>query len=215
MSARDSPELFAACHVLHRLLAPRHPPRALCSLTPSASDQSGQRQMGNLPCHSSERQDFRDGSLYNSAKSKISIYCRNTYPVVKVQARRETGYADDASVVSPIQRSAGRWPSFGRTRISDSMAGPEPLETHSEETRASVGPTSSCHGSTWTLQFVLVGCHPPGLCGGDEETRTPDPLLAKEMLFQLSYVPPPHVGCGDGGRFWTRTRDLCLIRAVL
>ena len=32
--------------------------------------------------------------------------------------------------------------------------------------------------------------------GGDEETRTPDPLLAKEMLFQLSYVP---AGC-DGGR---------------
>ena len=27
--------------------------------------------------------------------------------------------------------------------------------------------------------------------GGDEETRTPDPLLAKEMLYQLSYVPAP------------------------
>ena len=27
--------------------------------------------------------------------------------------------------------------------------------------------------------------------GGDEETRTPDPLLAKEMLCQLSYVPAP------------------------
>ena len=39
-SARDSPGLNAACHVLHRLLAPRHPPRALCSLTPSASDQA-------------------------------------------------------------------------------------------------------------------------------------------------------------------------------
>ena len=25
--------------------------------------------------------------------------------------------------------------------------------------------------------------------GGDEETRTPDPLLAKEMLFRLSYAP--------------------------
>ena len=48
--------------------------------------------------------------------------------------------------------------------------------------------------------------------GGDEETRTPDPLLAKEMLCQLSYVPSRPVG---GGRFWTRTRDLCLIRAVL
>jgi hypothetical protein len=49
--------------------------------------------------------------------------------------------------------------------------------------------------------------------GGDEETRTPDPLLAKEMLYQLSYVPRAPVG--SGGRFWTRTRDLCLIRAVL
>ena len=27
--ARPSPQLFAACHVLHRLLAPRHPPDAL------------------------------------------------------------------------------------------------------------------------------------------------------------------------------------------
>jgi len=50
--------------------------------------------------------------------------------------------------------------------------------------------------------------------GGDEETRTPDPLLAKEMLYQLSYVPGVR-WVGDGGRFWTRTRDLCLIRAVL
>ena len=50
--------------------------------------------------------------------------------------------------------------------------------------------------------------------GGDEETRTPDPLLAKEMLYQLSYVPDVR-WVGDGGRFWTRTRDLCLIRAVL
>jgi hypothetical protein len=32
--------------------------------------------------------------------------------------------------------------------------------------------------------------------GGDEETRTPDPLLAKEMLCQLSYVPAP------GGEWW-------------
>ena len=29
--------------------------------------------------------------------------------------------------------------------------------------------------------------------GGDEETRTPDPLLAKEMLSQLSYVPLPTI----------------------
>ena len=33
------------------------------------------------------------------------------------------------------------------------------------------------------------GADPGG--GGDEETRTPDPLLAKEMLYRLSYVPTP------------------------
>jgi hypothetical protein len=33
----------------------------------------------------------------------------------------------------------------------------------------------------------VVRCRPSS--GGDEETRTPDPLLAKEMLCQLSYVP--------------------------
>ena len=36
--------------------------------------------------------------------------------------------------------------------------------------------------------------------GGDEETRTPDPLLAKEMLFQLSYVPVEL--CDSVGPLW-------------
>lgn len=54
-----------------------------------------------------------------------------------------------------------------------------------------------------------------GSGGGDEETRTPDPLLAKEMLCQLSYVPVTQESAGSGGRTWTRTRDLGLIRAAL
>ena len=36
-AACASPWLFAACYVLHRHLAPRHPPRALNTLTPSSS----------------------------------------------------------------------------------------------------------------------------------------------------------------------------------
>ena len=28
--------------------------------------------------------------------------------------------------------------------------------------------------------------------GGDEENRTPDPLLARQVLSQLSYIPRPH-----------------------
>ena len=33
-SARNSPELIAACYVLHRLSVPRHPPNALVILDP-------------------------------------------------------------------------------------------------------------------------------------------------------------------------------------
>ena len=44
----------------------------------------------------------------------------------------------------------------------------------------------SSESSTVGIRFgVGLG----GEDGGDEETRTPDPLLAKEMLCQLSYVP--------------------------
>ena len=46
--ARNSPKHFAACHVLHRLLAPRHPPRALCSLT-SLSNQPNGRTAATAP----------------------------------------------------------------------------------------------------------------------------------------------------------------------
>ena len=38
----------------------------------------------------------------------------------------------------------------------------------------------------WIAPAVMSGS---AAGGGDEETRTPDPLLAKEMLYQLSYVP--------------------------
>jgi hypothetical protein len=34
------------------------------------------------------------------------------------------------------------------------------------------------------------------LLGGDERTRTADPLLAKQVLYQLSYVPL--LSCDDG-----------------
>ena len=58
---------------------------------------------------------------------------------------------------------------------------------------------SCCFGDgTRTVRLCIVGgCS----SGGDEETRTPDPLLAKEMLYQLSYVPAPSPGrmVGDSG----------------
>ena len=39
------------------------------------------------------------------------------------------------------------------------------------------------------LTHAAVGSFVLDFAGGDEETRTPDPLLAKEVLSQLSYIP--------------------------
>ena len=39
--ARGSPQIFAACHVLHRLLAPRHPPDALLILITACNPSPG------------------------------------------------------------------------------------------------------------------------------------------------------------------------------
>ena len=38
--------------------------------------------------------------------------------------------------------------------------------------------------------------------GGDEGTRTPDPLLAKEVLSQLSYIPAADRCYPMLGRWW-------------
>ena len=50
-----------------------------------------------------------------------------------------------------------------------------------------------------------------GNARGDGRARTGDPLLAKQVLSQLSYIP---VGPG-GGPFWIRTRDLTVISRAL
>ena len=35
----------------------------------------------------------------------------------------------------------------------------------------------------------MISVRLPSSLGGDEENRTPDPLLAKQVLSQLSYTP--------------------------
>ena len=47
---------------------------------------------------------------------------------------------------------------------------------------------------------------------GDGEIRTLDPLLARQVLSQLSYTP---TFLCSGGLKWTRTTDLTLIRRAL
>ena len=48
--------------------------------------------------------------------------------------------------------------------------------------------------------------------GGGERDRTDDPLLAKQVLSQLSYTPSVSIPGGSG---WARTNDPRLIKTVL
>ncbi len=71
-------------------------------------------------------------------------------------------------------------------------------------------------GSESWLHADLFGWECAGVCvrtrrGGDGRARTGDPLLAKQVLSQLSYIPE---GPG-GGPFWIRTRDLTVISRAL
>ena len=61
---------------------------------------------------------------------------------------------------------------------------------------------------------VLTAMSFPFLPSGDGEIRTLDPLLARQVLSQLSYAPM-HRFCAFNGLKWTRTTDLTLIRRAL
>ena len=86
--ARGSPRLFAACHVLHRLLAPRHPPDALAFLGPH------QRQPHHNPTRSTTRRGPRPSA--HSADEE------------KTDAAAAAG--NDSSVNCKLQVLADRWP---------------------------------------------------------------------------------------------------------
>ena len=67
-------------------------------------------------------------------------------------------------------------------------------------------PSSSYLSCMEFSRYIFV-CRLPG--SGDGEIRTLDPLLARQVLSQLSYAP-----VFDGLK-WTRTTDLTLIRRAL
>jgi hypothetical protein len=51
--------------------------------------------------------------------------------------------------------------------------------------------------------------------GGGRRDRTDDPLLAKQVLSQLSYAPIDLYYLDRGGSGWARTNDPRLIKTVL
>jgi hypothetical protein len=128
--ARISPRLFAACHVLHRLLVPRHPPNALFTLSTSTN--------------------------------------------ARAQGRTATLYFE-ASVPRPMQPPRGELHATLTLIIPDSPC---------KRTRPRHPPGRHAR-LVWKHPT-----HPSRQAGhGGDRDRTDDPLLAKQVLSQLSYAP--------------------------
>ena len=171
--ARISPRLFAACHVLHRLLAPRHPPNALVSLTikPPIRPHAVPNRATNI---------FSAGQ--QALRSLITIYttipkftCQRSYPPgpgpkrpgadlrrfwkhASLEARRPEGHIHRV-VTTPVA-------AVPRLAVMHAHAG--------TRLRRPLGDFSCSRGY--------------GENGG-KRIRTDDPLLAKQVLYQLSYAP--------------------------
>ena len=164
-------------------MAPRHPPRALCSLTSlsSSPNVSGAKGCpGSSPCHS---------------RQKLKIFnCRSHLHLVRFRA------CAPGRLTGPLP--AIRW-SLAPSSLAGDQGSDDPCLVGRHRTTArrfravvSTGLSLRGRGVYPIFSSVVVRCARyvrPRMCGasggGDEETRTPDPLLAKEMLFQLSYVP--------------------------
>ena len=59
-----------------------------------------------------------------------------------------------------------------------------PLRLHSRFPHSAL-----CIKTSASLRFTYKGVTYADINGGDEENRTPDPLLARQVLSQLSYAP--------------------------
>ena len=180
-------------------MAPRHPPRALCSLTPSATH----RQAVARGCSRDHHLVIKRQKLKISINLPMSHLHLERCRAPWAHVRRSADPSSDPLVGD--LRPSGRSPRIrGSPRVDTQRRlehGPEPSVGQRVWEARSLRGLPDIH-----LVYVepaqcrsLDGPPISVLGGGDEETRTPDPLLAKEMLFQLSYVPLP-VGRGLGER---------------
>jgi hypothetical protein len=200
--ARISPGLFAACHVLHRLSVPRHPPDALpsrLSATPNGKNhlrrnrrfRRGDRRSvsfaespGPIPVPPASLSQARHSSLLGGTCKAPPL--EDTIGIPHAQTSRPLRRMDPASVTQlayshlsinnrprrPSQPSGGNLFLHAAYRVRGC-----PRRAFRRNCVSPVGLGETC-GFTG---------------GGGERDRTDDLLLAKQALSQLSYTPLPGI----------------------
>ena len=204
--ARISPRLFAACHVLHRLLAPRHPPNALLSLYLSRHRPRAEPRRTGQVTSVTEALAQSLTLIHSITCSLRHVVSRRRAPPASLAAaclcvlafaRRARSYSPCER--SPLPRPALRLTAFSRRR-GIARARFEPcgvsLFTPVRHRPRSLRPRAwLAHPAGAGRPRAVASCPLPCPYGGDR-VRTDDPLLAKQALSQLSYAPA--ISCRAG-----------------
>jgi hypothetical protein len=200
--ARISPGLFAACHVLHRLSVPRHPPDALASRLITASPSpamphhrraQGQTPLGQTPCLSPQQRraaaSMKTLSL-GQASGQALLAPPSGASIAGASRLAKLCFADrgpSASVTSQLSLHPSINPAAvargGVAQSSPNVVRPGAADRQ----HLSVQPRCTCRRQKLKLwQSCALG-------GGGERVRTDDLLLAKQALSRLSYTPAPGI----------------------
>ena len=188
--ARISPGLFAACHVLHRLSVPRHPPDALTlrlSATPNGKD------------HRDAKPHRRTKPTGRRSSRSRPIGATNTLPRQKTLRRGSPPRRPQNTLLTGHdQRAAHGRPAtvtqLASSRLSISTCpGPPYRPPRQFLTLRRVARLASGVCCANTCRRPIAGEPRGESCaftgGGGDRNRTDDPLLAKQVLSQLSYTP--------------------------
>ena len=198
--ARISPGLFAACHVLHRLSVPRHPPDALHSRFsrhtqrqkspcdpaipgPSPQEPSGEQcPMGLRPTDLIRGLDPGTHAM-GPQQTKPAVW-----PIAAGETRFRRG---KLSSPGGTRSSAVEDTSGPTTRRPQAAMRSIPPRSHNLllYDLPSTTPPASQHRDFSRGKLFMPRPRPPGTGGGGDRARTDDPLLAKQVLSQLSYTP--------------------------
>jgi hypothetical protein len=168
--ARPSPQLIAACHVLHRLSVPRHPPDALKRLISASSTREAPRTVA-----SALTQDTRHHTSTPLPAAGTILHLRPIRAEARFSQRRaivpSSHSLHNVQYPRSLSRSAvGRGPRISvlsRSSLTFSVA-----------YRASRYLRPRRQPLVFSHQF-----------GGGGRDRTDDLMLAKHALSQLSYAP--------------------------
>ena len=206
--ARISPGLVAACHVLHRLSVPRHPPDALLS--------ARSRDVGcgrHRPRHTSRTTAAHRGKPQFAGPAPINrgspdqpclpaaaASSMKTLPRTAPQAgspphRGAVRLGHIHKFASPVQSAPPRTPGARRgTTPARFTKPPEPtslLRMPSSATQGSPPAPTRAAGISRkpTIPKPGLACSRESAGCGGERDRTDDLLLAKQALSQLSYTP--------------------------